>query len=258
MGAYGNIDSAICGLQAETNGTVFVESWNAAKEDIPFGTPLFANVGEVENAQTLKLDTAKLVFSTDLVASNVINMKVNTVAMSPVTFLTDHVTTMGLIVTALRAMTGVEAVLDPADTNNRTIWVRTKDKTCSVTDALVTLGAGQATITITTYSSQIFIGIALFTQKAIYAYNEGNYKQYEQMSVLRIGKAWINTKDAVKANDEAYIYATAGSDFGKFTYTSGGYNVGARFRSNTTVAGLAIVEINYQARPVATPTYFNS
>ena len=70
MGAYGNIDAAISGLKVETDESSKVESWVASLGDITFGSPLFANVGENEKANSLLNDVTKLVFSTDFSASN--------------------------------------------------------------------------------------------------------------------------------------------------------------------------------------------
>ena len=94
----------------------------------------------------------KLVFSADLVAQDSVNGKIGGVAMGAVTYAASHVGTMGLIVTALKAMTAVaDAKISPADTSNRTIVFYLKNQATPVlSDWVVTFGgAGTAVITST-------------------------------------------------------------------------------------------------------------
>jgi len=90
-----------------------------------------------------------LVFSGDLVTSNVINGKVNGSAITPITFDTTHAATMALIETAVEAKSGVVSATI-GGTGNRTLTVLfTDDTEGTLTDWVVTLGAGQVTATLT-------------------------------------------------------------------------------------------------------------
>lgn len=226
--------SAVAGLLlggADTRVDAFL-----AAEDIEFGRPLFAYPGE-KKVYPFYNDTAKLVFDADFVASNTIDITVNTVAAAQVTFDTDHDTTAGLVKDAIAALTGVECVLDPADTNNRTFLIRVKGATAVVTEA-VAAGASQASGTITYQSGQVYVGLSLRSQKL-----GGKYEAKKEVNVLERGKCYCEANVAVKENLDAYV-DNAGADAGKLNIT--GTLISAVFRSTTSAAGLAVVETNGQ------------
>lgn len=92
-------------------------------------------------------------FSAALVTSNVYNLTINGTAISAVTFATDSNTTMAAIVTAIKAVTAYvyTAWADTGATSSdiRNIYIIPKDGiTLSLTGSAVTLGASQATTTI--------------------------------------------------------------------------------------------------------------
>lgn len=95
-----------------------------------------------------------ITFSADFVASNVINLKINGVAMSPaVTRTTDQATTMGLLQTALLTQfsdTIADVEILPDGVNpDRVLKITTKPNVNSVaTDVVVTLGVSQPTATV--------------------------------------------------------------------------------------------------------------
>ena len=215
MGAYDYLDEAVPGLVVgmpqNTSGWMFVADSTA----IQYGDPVMGYVGEDEKAYSFYLDTVKLVFDADFVTGNLVDLKVNTVAITQVPFNTNHNTTAGDLVTAIGALTGVECTLDPADASNRTFLIRTKGTTCLVTDVAVTGGASQAGDTQTTDSGQVYLGIARFSQKA-----DGEYQQGESINILTEGEIWVKAGVAVNSNDDAYIYNVAGADVGKW-YGSG-------------------------------------
>jgi len=201
------------------------------------GAPVFGHFGDAVNVYNFYNDTAKLVFSADLVTSNLIDMDVNGVSMAQVTFTTDHLTTMGLIVAALNAMTGVEAVLDPADGTNRTLLIRVKGTNVAITNDVVTAGASQATITDTYDTSMIFMGIAREVNTGVTSYAQG-----DMVSVMVEGEVWVLAGKALKAQDALYVYATAGADFGKI-YDSG-FATGMVSRSSAVSGGLLLAYLN--------------
>jgi len=229
MSAYGNIDSAFGGLKDGLGGRV--ETFRAA-EAIAFGKPVFGYKGDALNAYGFKKDVAKLVYSTDFVASNSTIVTVNGVATAAVVYDTSHLATITAIKNAIAGLTGVEAVLDASDTDKRTILIRVKGATASV-DSATTGGTGQPTDTVTYGSGQVFLGFALFTQKE--SVGIANYAVGDVMNVLsQDGRLWTPIAAAVKANSPAYV-ADAGS------ISNAGTLLNARIRS-TAASGLALVE----------------
>ncbi len=87
-----------------------------------------------------------LTFSGDLVTSNVIDLNVNGVAMSSVTFASDNATTLALIATQLETFSEIETAtaVGWSDLINITPATTTNDGVV-ITDIVVTLGAGQVT-----------------------------------------------------------------------------------------------------------------
>lgn len=227
MGAYDTMDEAIDGLKSDLNSRV--ESWSA-NEEINFGEGLFALPGEEIKCSPFYNDTGALVFSADLITLNSTIVTVNGVAATAVVFDTDHDTTMDLLVVAINALAGVEAVLSTTDANNRTILIRTQYAT-AVTSAVVTAGGSQATASATYASSMVFIGIALFTQK-----ENGLYAEDDAVNVLTEGKVWMTVSGAVVANLPAYISASGWN-------ASSGFDTGCIFRTNAANAARALIEV---------------
>jgi len=91
-----------------------------------------------------------LTFSGDLVTANTINLDVNGVAMSEVTFATDNATTLALIATQLETFAEIETAtaVGGSDLINITPATATNDGVV-ITDIVVAAGAGQVTGTMT-------------------------------------------------------------------------------------------------------------
>lgn len=231
MSAYDYIDQASAGLLYGLDNNV--EGGWACKPSagIEFGYPVFGYAGDGKDLYSFKKDVGKIVFDADFVASNSIVITVNGVDTAAVVFDTDHDTTMNLVLAAINALTGVEAVLDATDTDNRTFYILVKGETAVVSEA-VTGGAGQASGTITYTTGQIFIGMAIQTQNS-----PGLYEQYDAVNVLVRGYCWADCGTAAQSNLVSYV-----ADTGKVA--NAGVEIGARFRfSNLTAAGLIVVEV---------------
>lgn len=236
MSAYGDMDQAIGGLKIGIDSRV--ESM-AAQENIIFGMPVFGYEGDGGKCWQFKNDVGKIAFDGDFVASNVITITVNGVAAADVTFATDHDTTAGLVLAAIQALTGVEAALDTADTNNRTFLIRVKGQTAVVAEA-ITGGAGQVTGTITYGSGQVFLGVAMFTQKMPYS-GVAAYNQYDAVNVMVDGWIWGITGAAVNGNDVPYVITTAGAHLGKFG--ASGEALTGYYTDDVSAAGLAPLRV---------------
>lgn len=236
MSAYDVMENAIAGLKYGIDSRV-EGGWVCAEANgIAFGRPVFGYRADALNAYGYYLDVDKMAFDADFVTSNTIDITVNGVAAAQVTFDTDHDTTAAAVVVAVAALTGVECVLDPADTDNRTFLIRTKGATC-VSSEVVAGGASQATGTITSHSGQVYLGVAMFVQKVS---DDGatasKYDQYDAVNIMHKGEIWCDSVGTCEANNECYVYATAGDDLGKVG--ASGEAINARFKSNATSGAL--------------------
>ena len=233
MPAYGDIDTAKAGILYGLDNQIEGVWASKLVAGIEFGRPVFGYAGDSTNLYTFKNDVGKIVFDADFVSLNEIIITVNGVDTSTVAFDTDHDTTMDLVLAAINALADVEAVLDADDSNNRTFYILEKGVTAVVAEA-ITLGASQATGVITYTTAQIFVGMSILTQN-----DSGLYEQYDAVNVLVKGYAYGDSTTVAAANIAAYV----GTD-GKFANT--GVEIGARFRSNLSSAGLVLVEVEGQ------------
>lgn len=229
MGAYGFPDSRLLGLTQSENYEV--NGLTAAVGTIKPGDLVFAYKGE-SNAYKYLADTAKTAFSADFVTSNTINGTVNGVAIAQVTFATSHANTMALLINAVRALTGVEAVLDSTDANGRTLLIRTKGAAITV-DFTVAAGASQATDTNTYASGALFHGVAKWaTRVQGIGGGAASFAIGEEIPVLRL--ADVTAASASGLVDGGIAYVTTAGVFG-----TSGIDVGARAVSDydSVVAG---------------------
>jgi len=244
MGAYDTMDVALAGMKPVLDCTA--ESWVCAEADgISFGLPGFSYLGEAKKLYKYYNDAGKLVFDGDFVTSNVITITVDGEDAADVTFTTDHDTTADLVVAAVAALDDVDCVLDSTDTDNRTFIIRKKGVTLVVSEA-ITGGAGQVTGTWGDQASgQVYVGVAMFTQKSESldtSANEG-YEQYDSVNVMTRGRIYVEAKATVEANNEAYV-DNSGADIGEFS--SAGAELSARYRTNGTSGSIVEVETDGQ------------
>lgn len=249
MGQYNDLDQAVLGMKADNDSITRVESF-AAQEDITFGYPVFGYLGIEEKAYAYHLDTAKVIYDADFVTGNSIAFSVNSIAITPVIFNTDHNTTMNDLLAAVTGLDGVDASLDPNDVNNRTLFVRTigLDNT---TTSVVTGGASQPVATITYQSDQIFLGVNLFVQKDVLIANNCKVYQNQTAAIINTGIIWsivdTATGGELAYNDNAFLVGS-GATAGKFSLTAG-LDINCKFKSNvytnsTTNDIIAKIEIN--------------
>lgn len=237
------MELAFDGMTADSYQNRNVISRAAQYAAIAFGYGLVEGLDTEKQCSVPFKETATLVFAGDFVASNVINLKVNGVAIAPVTWSADHDTTAGLLATAIAALTGVTCILDPGDATNKTYIITALGTDITVTEILVTLGAGQTTGTATYASVGVFLGIAGHEHKEANSAGVSNYTVGEAVNVVNEGKIWVPVTVAVTRGTTAYIIA-ATTDKGKFTNaSSGNISSGGVFKTSTTGAGRAIVKI---------------
>lgn len=222
MAAYDFPDAGLLGLTQGLNYEV--DGLTAAVDTIKPGDLVFAYKGE-SKAYKYLADTAKAVFSADFVTSNTINGTVNGVAIAQVTFATSHANTMTLLINAVKALTGVEAVLDSTDGAGRTLLIRTKGAAITV-DFTVAAGASQASRTNTYASGAIFRGVAKWATRVPNTVGgTGLFALNEEIPVLRLADVYAASASGTVKGGIAYV--TTGGVFG-----NSGVDVGARFLDN--------------------------
>ena len=114
---------------------------------------------KLHGAFTVEDNVAFILFSADLVTSNVINITVDAVAMAAVTFSSTHAATMALIVTQLELLASVESAEIIGATNlGLKIVAASNANPFTVITGVVTLGAGQATISATYNQNRLVKG----------------------------------------------------------------------------------------------------
>lgn len=129
----------------------------------PFGTItkskfLKSESHKLHQAFTVDDLKATLTLNADLVTANTVNGSINGVAISQVTFATDHDNTMDLLKEAIEALPSVSSVELTDATTNRQLTVYAKDPSglFIVGAFTVAAGASQATVTVVTDSNTIY------------------------------------------------------------------------------------------------------
>lgn len=223
MSAYGDLNPGVAGLIVTRNPKV---DTGIVQEAMTPGMPVFGYTNSGNKVWKLKADVSKLVFSGDLGASNSTVITVNGVASAAVVYATSHAATIAAVVNAIKALTGVEAVLDSDDTNSRTILVRTKGATSTASGAVT--GGSAVTITPTNgLYGQVFRGI-LAKENLVPATVGGSaaFAQYDAAPVVYNADIWAQAASGVESNEKAFVsvstsvFATSGQDVGVRTIVS--------------------------------------
>ncbi len=198
---------------------------------IPFGRAVaLSNNPDTPNSVRLPRRTVGLlVFSADLIASNVVNGSVNGEAIDPVTYASSHDATMDAVVAAIAALDGVKrAELDESDTDSRTIAIEVLDADIVLASWAVTLGSSQATIaTATTGAYERIRGISTFTHtKENPGTGGAEYAIGDAVNILTQGSIWVPCVDVpsldIPLSETPEFYRpvqviVGGADAGKFS-----------------------------------------
>jgi len=232
--------------------TVNVDLQTAALSRAGFGNILILGDSTVITG-TRQVQT--LVFSDDLVTANSFAMDIDGVAITPVVFNTNNDTTLDDIATEIQ---GNASVFRAERTNNRTITITTVAyKEIVLSDALVTLGASQATVIIAetveqrdevkTYTSIEGVAEDFATTDTEYKKALACFSQSPRIKELKIARrrpaiAQVVTVSVSTVTDDTdYVVTLNGNP-----YT---YSTGAGATAETIVDGL-IIAINAGADPV--------
>lgn len=255
-----NQGAAILGMLADS-GFKHTEG-KVAKGAIPVGRGVCKVIGKDDQVRLPAANQGSLVFDADFVTDNDIDLKINGVAITTVEFDTDHDTTVAALATEIASNADVDAaVVDPADTDSRTIVVTGVDETIiEITDVAVTNGASQAGGTWTNGTRDTLYGVAQLTQILESGLpgedTDPEYADEDVVNVLRRGSIYVTFETAFDPDsDTLYCRFIAGgateligqfrndTDSGKAFAVSGNVQV----KSTLTSGGLGIVELN---RPV--------
>ena len=221
-----NHNQAYAGLLADTRINVVDSRSVQDVNGISFGLGVVAGANLETDVLLPYKSLGTLVFAGDFVSLNVINLKVNGVAISPVTFDTDHDTTAALLVDAIAALDGVDCTLDSSDANNRTFLIEARNTDVAVTDVVVTLGAGQTTGSTTYSAPDTFRGFVLHEHTHEMPMpsvgGEAKYLYQQTASTITLGGLWVPYISGQLAIDDNVYIKADGTDRGKATNVSSG------------------------------------
>lgn len=251
MAMYGYIDQLSAGTKYGSQRTDVTEPYEA-ESALGFGKAAFGYKGDPDTATNIFTDQNTITLSTDLITGNIVAVSVNGVAISPVTFDTDHDTTMGLVVAAILALDPDYKAVAAGDV----ITVTTPGVDVVLT-AGVTGGASQPTVTIGTAAASadmVFLGPVIKAQKAPTDAAESvvGYIDGETLEVMRSGYLTVVVDDIANCSENTPVYVIlSGDDKGKFTGVAGSnllINASFHFLGDKS-QDLAVV--NFQGLPVA-------
>jgi hypothetical protein len=222
-----------------------------AEQAIEFGRAVVKGITGGVDVKNIFKSKASLTFDADFVTVNTIDLNVNGVAISQVTFATSHAATFAAVIAAIDALTGISAVAG----TGREILITVDNAASNITisDVVVAGGASQAGST-TVYSSvDTFEGIAALRHgQPTTIGGDDKYQINDAVNVLTKGVIFVEVVATVAYGDSVYVYNDKSneSNQGQFTNASSGNLVvsSAKFVSAATGTtgspALAKVEIN--------------
>lgn len=222
-----------------------------AEQAIEFGRAVVKGITPGVDVKNIFKSKASLTFDADFVTGNTIDLNVNGVAISQVTFATSHAATFAAVIAAIDALTGISAVAG----TGREILITVDNAASNITisDVVVAGGASQAGST-TVYSSvDTFEGIAALRHgQPTTIGGDDKYQINDAVNVLTKGVIFVEVVATVAYGDSVYVYNDKSneSNQGQFTNDSSGNLAvsSAKFVSAATGTtgspALAKVEIN--------------
>jgi hypothetical protein len=242
MDIYGDQAEAFAGMKSGLNDET--ETFIAGEKIYP-GDPVFGTVGNSRKCYRAHVSAVGLTAGANLVAGNKIAVTVNGVAIAAIEFINSTKDTLAAIVQAINlndplSELGISAFqVDGAD---RSFYLQGPGVTITAS-VTVSEGASQTTFSTAAYSSTKFLGVARHQEQS-FKEGVGFYPESVAVSVMTSGKIWATVaEDCFPADkEEAYVILT-GSEAGKFTSDSEGYDSGCYFRSSKIKGSIALVEV---------------
>jgi len=227
-----------------------------AFENFNTGLGLAKVIGQDYVVRLPESNLSTIVLSGDLITANVINVSVNGVALAPITFATSHLATMNAIAAAILAQPNIASAVVGGAGNHTLTVTATEGNVAIVNSFVVTLGASQATATITNTTQDTFYGVGARTQNKPNPLNPtgsfGNpiYLEGDCVSLLTKGRIYVAAEQTVTSDSPVYWrFAANGlllpggfrgdSDSGRAIVIPG-----ARYTVGATSGALATLEIN--------------
>lgn len=252
--SYGfDFNQAIAGMPVDGSfDPRHVESW-IAFENLDFGIALFKcdDTTKPNSVRAPKRNKPVIVFAGDLITANVVNGFVNGVALAPITFGTDHVTTVTALADAIVAALLAQGIVATyaLSGSNRTITFTAKDANVLFATFVVTAGSTQTTATLTHGTNDAasgFRGIARYdVQQPRASDNLAGFAPLDAVPVVRGGKIWSPITADVTDGAAVYVNLAAGSE-GKLTSATTAPNLAVtalNFRGAWPTAGLGLAQL---------------
>lgn len=236
-------------------------------EDIPAAVGVLKPFGLDYAIMLPRNDTRSATFDADLITDNVVNMTVNGVAITPVTYATSSLATMIAVANEIALIPSVQSA-EVGGVSNRVITVISNVGTATtITVAAVTGGASQASISVSVAQSGTFFGVVqdIYNKMNSYTPDTGPnltlssgvkspYYTGQVAPTMTQGRIYVVPEDLVTSNSLVYLrVAASGSNtqLGAFTGTSDGANTilipstSAIWREgNETIGDVAVLELN--------------
>ncbi len=221
-----------------------------AEQAIEFGRAVVKGITGGVDVKNIFKSKAFLSFDSNFVIGNTINLNVNGVAISQVTFNISHEATLDAVIAAIDALTGISA--EPTE-SEILITVDNAASNITISDVVVAGGASQTGST-TFYSSvDTFEGVAALRHgQPTTIGGDDKYQINDAVNVLTKGVIFVEVVTTVAYGDSVYVYNDKSneSNQGQFTNDSVGNLAvsSAKFVSAATGTidspALAKVEIN--------------
>jgi hypothetical protein len=226
-----------------------------AIERLDFGAAVVkaTKSGYTQSVRTPKRGNAStLVAAGDLITANVVNGNVNGVPISPITFATDHVTTMTALLAEIVAVLLAQGIVATGalSGSNRTITMTVTDGDAIFSGFVVTAGSTQTTFTATVATTDVigdFRGATHADQLAPRADNTVGFEVNDSVGVVKKGRLWCKISSDVA--DGASVYLDMGAaKAGFFTDEASGNLgpvVGAKFiGAHLAATGYGVIDFN--------------
>ncbi len=248
-----DMNQAIAGMPVDASFDAKRVESALALEKLEFGFAAFKSTSASypRSVRAPKRNAPVIVWSGDFVASNVINGTVNGVAISPVTFATDHLTTitaLGAAIVATLLAQGIVATVALSGTN-RTMTFTVTDANVLFATFVVTAGVGQVTATLTHGTSDTisrFAGLLRYSaQQPRTVDGLAGYAAQDAVALVRGGKLWCPITSDVADGADVYVDMTSGNE-GKLTDVTTTPNfalTGLKFKGAWPTAGLGLAQV---------------
>ena len=244
---------AIAGMPVDASFDAKRVSSAIALEKLEFGYAAFksTNTAKTRSVRAPKRNAPVLILAGDLITANVVNGTVNGVAISPVTFATDHLTTataLGAAIIATLLAQGIVATVALSG-SNRTLTFTVTDANVVFASFVVTAGSTQTTATYSHGTSDTisrFAGLLRYSaQQPRTVDGAAGYAAQDAVALVRGGKLWCPITSDVTDGAAVYVDMTSGNE-GKLTDVTTAPNfalTGAVFVGAWPTAGLGLAQV---------------